>query len=143
MLPKTRRTHLLAFAAAGIVTLTVMMTAQIPQGPVARFTATADNVSNKGEQIRIDILAWSNDSARDQLVSAGSSGTAPAGGGARATGARGAGTRGAPARGGARGAAPPAGAPTAIGAANAEGGVPAAAGAPQGRGARGAPGPRG
>jgi hypothetical protein len=43
--------------------------AQTP-GPVLRLTATTDKISGAGDAIRIDILRWSTDADRDQLLAA-------------------------------------------------------------------------
>jgi hypothetical protein len=46
--------------------------------PVVTFTATSSNVSGAGDAIRIDILRWSTDAERDQLVAAWTNPGAPA-----------------------------------------------------------------
>src|SRR5947207_13092696 len=101
----------LGFLLIGIIAISAVMIAQAPTatGPIMRFTATTANVSGAGDPVRIDVLAWSTDAQRDQLVSAWNL-TAPAAGAARGGGgARGAGggARGGGARGGGRGDAPP------------------------------------
>ena len=85
---------LLAFItlAAGLIT------AQTPAtGPILRLNATTENVSGAPDPIRIDVLRWSTDAERDQLLSAWTSpGTpAPAPAAAERGGARGRGGRGA------------------------------------------------
>jgi len=77
-----------------------LATAQTPaSGPILRLNATTDNVSGAPDPIRIDLLRWSTDAERDQLLSAwtspGAAAAAPAAG-ARggAEGARGGGARG-------------------------------------------------
>jgi hypothetical protein len=40
------------------------------QTPIRRFTATTDNVHGTPDSIRIDVLRWSTDAERDQLMSA-------------------------------------------------------------------------
>ena len=40
------------------------------QGPILSFTATTENVAGAPDSIRIDLLRWSTDAERDQLVSA-------------------------------------------------------------------------
>jgi hypothetical protein len=59
----------------------------VAQAPVASFTATTGNLRGAPEAIRIDILRWSTDAERDQVLAAWTQpGSAPGGG-------RGAGTR--------------------------------------------------
>jgi len=93
------------------------------QTPILRLTATTDNVRGAADSIRIDVLRWSTDAERDQLMSAwnmtNGAGRAGRGGG------RGAARAG---RGG-RGAAAPAPDTTA------DDGTPLAASASPGRGA--------
>src|SRR6267142_4437457 len=115
-----RVSHTVAFMLAGIVLAAVLTKAQTPTtGPILRLTATTENVAGAPDSIRIDLLRWSTDPERDQLLSAWAQpGAAAAGGrGTRGAGARGAdaaapdqnddaaaGARGAAAgRGGARG----------------------------------------
>jgi hypothetical protein len=94
---------------AGRILLAAFVVAQISKGPVVRYAAVADNVNNAGENVRIDILAWSSDADRDQMVAAWNLSPAPARGAARGV-ARGAADNpaapGEPAARGARGAAP-------------------------------------
>ena len=123
----------------GITTISMLIIAQTsgPTGPVMRFTATTANVSGAPDSIRIDVLAWSTDADRDQLLAAWNL-TATPGAGARGGGgsARG-GTRGGGGRGGDAGGAAPApdaNPPDAAAGAAAAGG---AAAAPAGRGGRG------
>src|SRR5262245_18547944 len=74
-----------------------------PAGPVARITATTSNLKAGPDSVRIDVLAWSNDAARRQLLDAWimiAPVTAPRGAGAAG--------RGAPAARGARGTGGPA-----------------------------------
>lgn len=131
---KTRIGFIAAVVGIGLVTAVAF--AQAPKtGPIMRFTATTDGVSGAGDMVRFDILSWSTDADRDQLLKvwthpAPPPAPAPA---AAPPAAPAAGARGA--RGGAGvagGNAPPlpAGAPPAAGAAG--------AGA---RGARGGNGP--
>jgi len=77
-----RRISLLAAVAlaAGLATA---------QGPILSFTATTENVAGAPDSIRIDVLRWSTDTERDQLVSAWNM-----------TGAKGQGGRGSGGRGG-------------------------------------------
>src|SRR6266852_3970437 len=63
----------------------VVVTAQTP---LASFTATTDNISGAPDSIRVDVLRWSTDAERDQLLLAW---TQP---GATGAGGRGAGGRG-------------------------------------------------
>lgn len=93
---------------AGRFLLAALIAVQISKGPVARYTAVSDNVNNAGENVRIDILAWSNDADRDRMAAAWSLSPAPASGAARggARGAAGPAAPADPAARGARGAAP-------------------------------------
>ncbi len=142
MFTRIRIGLVLAILLLGIVTISIPTAGQTPgpTGPVMRFTATTVNVSGAPDSIRIDVLRWSTDMDRDQLLAAwnltapaaGARGGAGDGGG---RGARGGGGRGAdPAAGGAAPANPPA-----------AGGAPPAAAADAGRGGggRGGAGGRG
>ena len=60
-----RRT-VLSFAAAGVLFVTVALAQQ----PVLRLTATSVNVSEPGNNVRIDLTRWSTDQERNQLVTA-------------------------------------------------------------------------
>lgn len=83
-------------AAAGFAALACLgATAQAPAAPVARFSADTGNLAVGPASVRIDIMAWSTDAERDQLVDAWNGIVSPR------TGARGAGTQ---ATGGSRGA---------------------------------------
>ncbi len=66
-----------------IVAAGAIVIAQTPAGPILRFTATTDNVSDAHESIRIDLLRWSTDAERDQFLAAWNmtppAATAPAG----------------------------------------------------------------
>src|SRR5262245_37789672 len=167
MAHKNRAVYLSMFLVAVLLTTAFFAAAQAQtKGPIAKYTAITDNVSGAGDTVRIDLLAWSTDTERDQFVAAWNL-TAPAGGagrgGGRGAGAApggapggGGGAAGAPrgggaGRGGARGAgAPPAAEPAQGGAqtptpaaANPAAPAPAAAGgdaaapAAAGRGGRG------
>ena len=81
---------------AGRFLLAALIAVQISKGPVARYTAVSDNVNNAGENVRIDILAWSNDADRDRMAAAWSLSPALASG-AASGGARGAAGPAAPA----------------------------------------------
>ena len=59
----------LVFVSIGIVAASVLMTAQAPV-LVARYTATTSNVSGAGDAIRVEVLKWSTDADRDQLLNA-------------------------------------------------------------------------
>jgi hypothetical protein len=90
---------------AGRFLLAALVVVQASKGPVARYTAVADNVNNAGENVRIDILAWSSEADRDQMAAAWNLSPAPTRGAAR--GAPGAAAAlGDPAARGGRGAAP-------------------------------------
>ena len=102
------RFYALGAMLLGIITLSVLTFGQTPNaGPVMRYTATTANVGGAPDSVRIDVLAWSTDADRDQLVAAWNL-TAPAGrgGGAPAAGGRG-GAGGGGGRGGGRGAGAP------------------------------------
>jgi hypothetical protein len=98
-----RRMGSIVFLAAAVVILpAILMTAQTPPtGPILRLTATSDNVSGAPDSIRIDLLRWSTDAERDQMIAAWNLTAAPAAAaeGAARGGGRG-GNRGAGARGG-------------------------------------------
>jgi hypothetical protein len=134
MFNRIRISHALAFVLLGMITISVLTIAQTtqptnPTGPVMRFTATTANVSGAADSVRFDVLSWSTDADRDQMVGAWNLTAVPAAAGARGA-AAGAGGRGA--RGGGAGAA--ADAPDAAAAANPAEAAPAAA---AGRGGRG------
>src|SRR5258705_8649425 len=115
-----RISRTLAFRLAWLLLFAAVLTAQTPTGLILRLSATTENVAGAPDSVRIDLLRWSTDAERDQLLAAWAQpGAAAAGGrGARGAGARGAdaaapdqnddaaaGARGAAAgRGGARGA---------------------------------------
>src|SRR2546425_10262425 len=94
MLNRIRIGHALAFVLLGIITISVVAIGQTAgvTGPVIRFTATTANVSGAPDSVRIDVLGWSTDADRDQMVAAWNLTAAP-GAGARggAAGARGGG----------------------------------------------------
>jgi hypothetical protein len=117
------RNALHLFIAGAIVALPAGVLPASAQTAVARFAAETANLKGGPDSIRIDVLSWSTDAARSQLVDAWN----------LILPARGAGGRGAPGttagaapagRGarGARGGGPPADAPV-----GARGGAPAAA----------------
>jgi hypothetical protein len=58
-------------------TATIIMTAQTT-GPILNFTATTDNVGGAPDSIRIDVLRWSTDSERDEIVKSWTNPVAPA-----------------------------------------------------------------
>ena len=97
-----------------------------------RFTATTANISGAADSVRFDVLAWSTDADRDQMVGAWNLTAVPAAAGAR--GERGGAGGGRGARGGAGGAGAAPDAPDAAAGANAPEAAPAAA---AGRGGRG------
>jgi hypothetical protein len=73
---------------AGVVLAALLTTAQTSTtGPIPSLTATTDNVSGAHEKIRIDVLHWSTDDERAQLLAAW---TLTAGRGGRGRGGRGA-----------------------------------------------------
>jgi hypothetical protein len=58
---------------AAIVVAAAVMMAQSPapvSGPMLSFTATTDNVAGAPDTVRIDLLRWSTDAERAQLLSA-------------------------------------------------------------------------
>lgn len=72
---------------SGIVAIlfsTLLLPAQTPNnGVTLRFTATTDNVSGAHDSIKIDLMRWSADAERDQLIQAWTNpapAPAPAGG---------------------------------------------------------------
>jgi hypothetical protein len=130
------RFALLTIALTGFVTITSALTAQTPvKRQTIHFTATTENVSGSGEMVKINLVGWSTDAERDQLLAAWTLAPAP-GAAARGGGARGAGGRGAGGGRGARGAAP-AGDDTATGDDTTVVDDGAGAAAAAGRGARG------
>jgi hypothetical protein len=76
------------------------------QGPILSLTATTENVAGAPDSIRIDLLRWSTDAERDQLVSAWSMTGAAGRGGGGGTGRGAAGRAGRGGRGGAAAADP-------------------------------------
>jgi hypothetical protein len=88
---KTRLIRIVALTPAAVV-VAGMLTAQTPTtGPMLSLTATTENVSGASDSIRIDLLRWSTDAERDQLLAAWTLSGAPAnaGRGALAAGERG------------------------------------------------------
>jgi len=59
----------IVFVSIGIIAASLLLTAQAPV-LVARYTATTSNVSGAGDAIRIELLKWSTDADRDQLLNA-------------------------------------------------------------------------
>ena len=78
--------RLLALSAA-------VATAQVTP-PILNLTATTDNVSGAKDSIRIDVLRWSTDAERDQLISAWNLTAPPDTGGRGGRGGRGSAARG-------------------------------------------------
>jgi hypothetical protein len=97
---------LLTVVLSCIVAINIAVTAQTPaKGPAIRYTATTDNVSGAGETIKINLVNWSTDAERDQILAAWTlTATTPAAA-ARGGGGRGAGG-GRGGRGGGANAAP-------------------------------------
>ena len=96
-----RISRTVAFRLAGLLLFAALLTAQTPTGPILRLSATTENVAGAPDSVRIDLLRWSTDAERDQLLAAWTQpGAAAAGGRGAAGGGRGAGARGAGARGG-------------------------------------------
>src|SRR5262249_973214 len=102
MFNRVRISLVLAIVLFVMITISVFTFGQnqAPTGPVMRFTATTANVSGAPDSVRFDVLAWSSDADRDQMVgvwnltvnpNAGARGAAAgARGGAGAGGGRGA-----------------------------------------------------
>src|SRR5690348_3573295 len=88
-----RRIGSIVFLAAAVVILpAIFITAQTPAtGPILRLAATTENVSGAPDSIRIDLLRWSTDAERDQMIAAWNLTAAPAAaeGAARGGGGRG------------------------------------------------------
>src|SRR5215472_16859533 len=97
-----RRIGSIVFLTAAVVILpAIFITAQTPAtGPILRLTATSDNVSGAPDSIRIDLLRWSTDAERDQMIAAWNLTAAPAAAAEGAARGGGRGNRGAGARGG-------------------------------------------
>ncbi|HET9217184.1 MAG TPA: hypothetical protein VFR18_09415 [Terriglobia bacterium] len=104
----------LSLASATVLFVTSFITTAIAQQPVLKLTAISVNVSEPGNNVHIEVLRWSTDQERNQLVAAltppaPAPAPAPAdvptppAAAAPAAGAEGAATRGG--RGGARGGA--------------------------------------
>src|SRR5512143_1823996 len=72
----------IAFMAAAMAVLVPAQT------PILSLTATTDNVSGAHDSIRIDVLRWSTDAERDQLLSAWNLTAPPATGGRGGRGGR-------------------------------------------------------
>src|SRR5438046_1223711 len=68
-------------SAAAVVVAGIVLAQSQSKGPVTTYTATSSNVAGAGESIRIDILRWSTDAERDQLIMAWTNPGAPGGGG--------------------------------------------------------------
>src|SRR5579885_2073807 len=66
-----RRGAALALFVAGICAASFLFGAQEPaKQPIQHFTATAVNVTGAPDPLKIDLLRWSTDAERDQVVSA-------------------------------------------------------------------------
>ena len=62
---------LVILLAALVILTAICITAQTPAtGPILRLTGTSENVSGAPDMIRIDLLRWSTDAERDQLIAA-------------------------------------------------------------------------
>ncbi len=83
------------------VALLVFAAGMAAQGPILSLTATTENVAGAPDSIRIDLLRWSTDAERDQLVSAWNVTRAAGRGGSGAVGRGAAGRGGRGGRGGA------------------------------------------
>jgi len=115
-LNKSRRLIALIAAVIGGSSIAV---SQVPAPPAARFSAQTANLKGGPDSVRIDVLAWSADNVRSQLVDAwnlvppsptaaappGATDTAAARGGAAPAGRGGRGARGAAPAGVTRGTA--------------------------------------
>jgi len=123
--------YVLCLVLSGIITGSILTRAQTSgtTGPVMRLAATTANVAGAPDSVRFDVLSWSTDADRDQMLGAWNLTAAPAAGArGAAAGARGGGGARGERGGGARGDAP---------AAVPEANAPEAAAAPAGRGGRG------
>jgi hypothetical protein len=75
--------------AAALVLAGIVLLAQTPNGPKVSFAATTANVGGANDSIRIDVLRWSTDAERDQLLTAWTQpGAGGRGGDARAAAAK-------------------------------------------------------
>ena len=74
-----------ALLPAGIAFFAAGLTAQTAAGPILSFSATTTHVMGAPDSIRIDVMRWSTDQDRQQLMSAWEMKGAPGGTG-RATG---------------------------------------------------------
>jgi len=95
----------------GFLVISILTIAQTNKEPIARYTATTENVGSIVQTVRFELFAWSTDADRDQFAKAWTSpvqpvqaptaaAEPPAGGGRGARGARGASGGGRRARGG-------------------------------------------
>src|SRR5262245_40515571 len=96
----------------GLLGISILTIAQANKEPIARYTATTENVGSVGQTVRFELFAWSSDADRDQFAKAWTSPVQPVqapaaaeppadgGGGRGARGARGARAGGRGARGG-------------------------------------------
>src|SRR5262249_19751309 len=148
MFNRVRISLVLAIVLFVMITISVFTFGQnqARTGPVMRFTATTANVSGAPDSVRFDVLAWSSDADRDQMVGVWNLTVNPnAGARGAAAGARGgAGGGGGGGRGGGRGArgggAGKGDAPDAAAGANPPTEKAGGAAAPAGGGGRGAGG---
>jgi hypothetical protein len=69
------------FMLTAILFAAALATAQTTTGPILSYTATTDKVAGAPDSIRIDLLRWSTDAERDQLITAWTNPTAPGAGG--------------------------------------------------------------
>jgi hypothetical protein len=58
------------YALIQVIAISRFTAAQISTKPIARLTATTDNVSSPGQAVRIELFAWSTDADRDEFVKA-------------------------------------------------------------------------
>ncbi len=73
--PIPRRGPALALVLAGILAASVLTQAQTQmKGPIDHFTGTAVNVTGAGDPIQVDLLRWSTDAEREQIVAAAEKG---------------------------------------------------------------------
>lgn len=100
----------LAGLGAAVIGLAAILAAQTPEsGPALTLTATSANVTGAPDSIRINLLRWSTDAERDQLLSAWMLTDQPGRGPGARAGAAGSAARAGARAGGRRGpaAAPP------------------------------------
>ena len=92
--PEVRMPRRAALVLGGITLTAMLAPAQTNAGPALSFTAITDNIAGANDTVRIDVLRWSTDAERDQLLSAWTNPSATDAGGRGAGGRGGRGGRG-------------------------------------------------